>query len=230
MKGQPRIIAFLFLLSLGLLISCGKDNDTGPSTDDSEAGSISGMGDSNGELKGTAFHFPDAIEIKGGIVGGSDLGEGYCKTVGSGLPVMLEFSFVSHLDKDTVLVFPGGLTFRSNDLEDQNGILLQDVSIALAKGDSCKTLMLTYCINADRHASSETSSYAFGPITNAKPMVELINLLKNKVINIDTTGEGWLAEGFMDAAINLQEAVWNVTDWDGLTQADRDYIKSLPSK
>lgn len=233
MKNTNKQISLcLCLLIVGLLCvtGCSKKDATTPNvnTDKSTAGNIPGMGGTSGDLTGKEFHFPTAVEITGGIKGDLFVGpqSGYCQKLGCGAFVLLQFNFVNKTGKDTILVFPAGLTFHSQDIEDQNGIILQDIAIALNKGASCKTMIYSFCINEHRHASDVTSIYRFGPITNAAPMVELLDLLKNKNINLKA-GE---QPDIMGRVGSLQTMVWNLTEGNGLTDLDRDNIGKLENK
>ncbi|MGB6092477.1 MAG: thioester domain-containing protein [Moheibacter sp.] len=221
----------IMLLAVSLsFVACSKDDDDsdiGNETGSYQPGNIPGMGEAGGELTGTAFMLTDKIEINGGIKGQLFLPEDddeYCQIKGSGSFVLLSLEFVNHLGKDTLLVFPAGLTFRADNIEDQNGILVQETKISLAEGQTCKTFIPTYCINQEKHGSTQNSSYSFGPITNASPMQELIQLVKNKRINYEDFVH---EEDYYDGVYVLQNAIWSITDRDGLTQENRNEIQSL---
>jgi len=213
-----------------LIAACSKDG-THDELDDianDTPGHIPGMGGAGGELTGTPFQFPSSIELAGGIKGDLFLVpmDDYCQQRGSGAFVLVQLNLVNKLGKDTLLVLPAGLTFLSDDIEDQNGILIQETKIELLKGQSCKTLVYTFCINELRHGSSRSSSYTFGPVTNAKPMVDLIKLVKDKGINYEDVGRDQLWE----IKHELQSAVWHITDGSGLTADDKDFINQLANR
>lgn len=218
----------LFLISASMVaISCKKNNDVPPDTNSANyaPGQIPGMGATDGDLTGRPFTFPSKIEIKGGIKGDIYLvpGKDYCQILGSGAFVLVQLELVNHLLKDTLLLLPAGLTFRSEDPGDQNGILIQETPINLLKDQTCKVLLYLYCANEHKNGSTKTSRYRFGPLTDAALLQELIQLLKNKAIGYDQLDP----ETYMTLKHRLQEAVWNITDRKGLTQDDRDYISSL---
>lgn len=189
-------------------------------------GNIAGMGNTEGKLEGTTFHFGTDILITGGIRGDDENApmKDYCNKTGSGPYVLLQFAFVNQSGKDTVLVFPAGLTFNSDQKDVQNGLLIQSVSIPLAKGQSCKTLVYAYCVNELRDTPDRSSTFTFGPINNAAPIVELINLLKNKSINYNQQKDDAQKA---QADLALQTAVWHITEGDGLTKEDREFINTL---
>ncbi len=217
--------------------SCNKDGLADPDrtdpdkeevTTDYEPGHIPGMGEMRGELTGRPFAFPGKIEIKDGLKGDLFLvpAKDYCRTRGSGAFVLVQLELVNHLEKDTLLVLPAGLTFRAMDEEDQHGLLIQETEIALAGGETCNTLLYLYCINAHKSGSSKSSRYTFGPLSDSSPIMHLVQLLKGKRINAEHLD----SDAFQSLKHELQYIVWHVTDGSGLTGEDKDYIRSLPGR
>jgi len=229
---------FIFMAATALAFGgCRKDDSADPDKSDPdgkgivtdyEPGNIPGMGETEGELTGEPFDFPEKIEIKGGLKGDLFLvpAKDYCQIIGSGAFVLVQLELVNHLEKDTLLVLPAGLTFRAMDEQDQNGLLIQEAEISLAGGETCKTLVYLYCINQHKSGSSGNSRYAFGPVSDASPVVELMQLLKGKRINFEHLDN----EEFQSLKHDLQYIVWNVTDGSGITQEDRDFIRALPTR
>lgn len=232
MKQYTKCLLIFVVATALAFFSCSKDHPADPEDEetgaDYEPGHIPGMGEKEGELTGKPFVFPEKIEIKGGLKGDLFLvpGKDYCQTVGSGAFVLVQLELVSHLDKDTLLVLPAGLTLRAMDEEDQNGLLIQKTEISLGRGETCRTLVYLYCINQHKSGSSSNSRYVFGPVSDASPVVELIQLLKGKRINFEQLDN----EEFQSLKHDLQYIVWNVTDGNGITQEDRDFISALPSR
>lgn len=223
----------LLWLWIGLLLifmaSCSKSET--PEKDrqsDETAGHISGMGPSTGPLQGAPFKLSATVDIPGGIKGVSFVtpGKEYCQVVGSGYFVLFSMELVNHTGKDTILVFPAGLTFASESTEDQNGILIQELPVHLARGATCKTLFYAFCANEHRSGSGDDSKYAFGPICTAPPIQELIALLIDKKVNL-APGERPSVSG--PAGI-IQTWIWKITDGDGLSEDDRVHIGELPGK
>jgi len=214
-----------------LIISCSKSDSPikkdAPGANQT-AGHISGMGASHDALIGDAFVFSNNVEIKGGIKAVDFIypGSGYCQVVGSGAFVLVSMEFVNKTDKDTLLVFPAGLTFESTSTEDQNGMLIQNTQVSLTKGGTCNTLFYAYCTNEHRSGSSIESKYAFGPICNAAPIRELIDLLKNKKVNLDP-GE---APSILGPIGVIQDCLWKITDGEGLSADDKRAIQALEDK
>lgn len=227
MKNNIFTLSILFLCLL-FISACSKESalDGIKKGKPNQPGNIAGMGDTDSELEGTTFHFGTDILIEGGIQGDDPDNpmKDYCNKTGSGSYVLLRFAFVNQSGKDTVLVLPAGLTFHSSNPDVQHGLLIQTVSIPLAKAQSCKTLIYAYCVNELRDTPDRSSTFTFGPINNAVPIVELINLLKNKPINY----QGLKDDVRKDKAnLVLQTAVWRITEGEGLTQEDKEFIKKL---
>ena len=229
----------LLMMALLLLIIAGCSKSEAPAKDneivdeivgveEDTPGNIKGMGNSTASLQGTPFKFTSTVEIEGGLKGWEfDLQhEGFCQVNGSGIVVLISMELVSKLDKDTVLVLPAGLTFVADDINDQNGILLQKVTIALAARQRCRTLLYAFCLNASRKGSSKSSRYQFGPITNSGSMWELIDLVKNKKVNY----ADYSFEKYMENVGTFQNAVWLITDFDGINDDYRKKFNELPNK
>jgi len=233
LKSYQLTTLHILILSLwiSLLFSCSKSGaplkDESPGANET-AGHISGMGSSEKPLIGDTFVFSKNVEIKGGIKAVDFVypGSGYCQVVGSGAFVLVSMEFVNKTDKDTLLIFPAGLTFESLSKEDQNGILIQNTKVQLSKGATCNTLFYAYCTNEHRSGSSKDSKYNFGPICNAAPVRELIDLLKNKKVNLDA-GESPSILGPIGA---IQDWLWKITDGEGLSDDDKINIRALENK
>jgi len=234
-KNIGQIFKYLFkgILMLSLLICCllssigcsksAPGDDTGQQNE--HAGHINGMGSSMEPLNGDAFKLSSTIKIQGGIkaVDFAYPLTDYCQQAGSGLFVLVAMDFVNQSGKDTILVFPAGLTLASKSTEDQNGILIQTTKIPLAKGATCNTLFYAFCTNEHRHGSSSESQYEFGPICKAPPILDLIERLAHKKVNLDA-GEMPTLYG---SVASMQEWVWHITEGEGLTEDDKKAINQL---
>lgn len=228
---HPRNVLLLCIcLTCALLVvSCSKSDAPVSDKDGNDLpGHINGMGPSTEALQGQLFHFSAGVAIDGGIKGVSALDSqgDYCQVIGSGSFVLISMELVNNTGKDTLLVLPAGLSFASQSLEDQNGLLIQDVPVYLAKNTSCKVLLYTYCLNEHRHASSDESRYDFGPVCNATPIKELIQLLADKKVNL-APGEKASLDGAMG---DIQLWIWQITDGEGLTASDKQRISVLENK
>lgn len=229
MSHPKNVLLLCICLSCALLVSCSKSDAPVSDKEGNELpGHISGMGPSTKALQGQPFHFSARVAIDGGIKGVSALeSQGdYCQVIGSGSFVLISMELVNNTGKDTLLVFPAGLSFASRSQEDQNGLLIQAVPVHLEKGGSCKVLLYAYCINEHRHASSDESRYDFGPLCHAAPIKELIQLLADKKVNL-APGEKPSLDGPMG---DIQLWIWQITDGEGLTARDRQSISELENK
>lgn len=170
----------LFCISMIFISACAKDSalDEIKKEIPNQPGNIAGMGDTDSKLEGDSFHFGTDIEISGGIQGDDPDNpmEDYCIKTGSGTYVLLQFAFINKSKRDTVLILPAGLTFNSEKIEVQNGLIIQAASIPLAKGQACKALVYAYCVNELRDTPDKSSTFTFGPINNTSPILELTNL------------------------------------------------------
>ena len=209
-----RTISRLLLLTVTasvLIFSCKKDDGGGPG----DSGPAAGMGDTPGELQGTAFTLPSQITLLDTISGTNEHSMDICKESGYGSYVDVYVPFVNR-GQTTTLTIPAGLTLKSLSNEDQNGIVVQSETLTFTASDTCMVYLKAYCINLSRHSSSSSSRYVFGPVTNAGAMLELCTLLKNK--NIASHGS------------DIQSMVWNITDGQGLSSGDRATIASYPNR
>ncbi|MGH2643602.1 MAG: hypothetical protein ACRDE2_06630 [Chitinophagaceae bacterium] len=223
-------LSYYFLLATLLLTSCNKKDKSDPSKSGETAGHIAGMGYSRGKLEGTSFALPASVELKGDIQGNQFLlnisdRTDYCKKTGSGKFVSLKINLVNHSDKDTTFLFPAGLCFVAKDTADQHGILLQEVKIALLKGEVCKAHLYAYCLNEHKAGSHSLSRYAFGPVSNSRLLNELISLLKNKQIDYSLISD---YDEYLNMVFLIQHVLWNITDGKGLTDENRMEMKNLP--
>src|SRR5690606_34548194 len=103
---------FIFMAATALAFGgCRKDDSADPDKSDPdgkgivtdyEPGNIPGMGETEGELTGEPFDFPEKIEIKGGLKGDLFLvpAKDYCQIIGSGAFVLVQLELVNHLEKD----------------------------------------------------------------------------------------------------------------------------------
>jgi len=149
-------------------------------------------------------------------------GEGY---------VDLLFTLRNTLSKQATVTFPAATIISSASGEYQNGILLKKVTINIpSKSDYCICMSL-YCGNLNKHAASSSESYVFGVVSNASPILDLCDRVKNKKINIEefspTSSDDMSV--YFNQIVKLQGVVWSITEHDGLDQYYIDIINSLPN-
>lgn len=75
---------------------------------------------------------------------------------------------------------PAGAVFRSEDPDVQDGLLIGDVSIELAKGETRKVFLDLICLNADRRRSAKGDRFTLDAelVYDAKVM-QIVNLLRD---------------------------------------------------
>lgn len=116
---------------------------------------------------------------------------------------------------NTTVTFPTGLVFDPGDAEYQYMMLLQSFSFTAAPGVNDSILVPTYCCNEDLSFPDDASFYTLAGIEWDRETEELFNLVSNKTL--------------VDSASDLaQDALFEITDGDSLTDATRDALKALP--
>ena len=84
-----------------------------------------------------------------------------------------------------------------------------------------------YCINAHKSPSSYHKTYKIGNVSDSRLIKQLIDLLKNKKINIEEYAN---SSDYNDAVSIIQPAVWSITDYDGLLDPIKQEIATIPNK
>ncbi len=184
----------LMMAFIGLaLFSCSK-KDKVDGNDEPRIDPIPGLGNNPGDIPGTAFVLPQGIVLEGTITGESL--NPVCKELGTGRFVDVYLILKNTASTTVNVTLPAGLTLKSVNGEDQNGILADSYELNIEQGTACIVKLNAYCANASKHPSSYTSRYTFGPICNAPAIVYLLKLLKNKDLNKDedhsTQGIIWM--------------------------------------
>lgn len=215
------LLTATFMLAF-VLPACKKDKKDGAPKE--KPGQIKGMGDMAGTPEGTPFELPANISLAGQIRGSS------CDTVyerGSGMHVEVCIALFNSGGTDVTLVVPAGLVILADEERYQHGLVVQETRILLKAGQITRCSLGTYCINASKASSSMGATYTIGPITNSVLIRELLDLLKNKKINVEDYPAD--DEAYGEASSAVQGAVWGITDFDGL-QYFKDELLKLPNK
>ncbi|MCL2298615.1 MAG: hypothetical protein FWC27_00515, partial [Firmicutes bacterium] len=183
-----------------------------------------GLGNDQGEPEGTPLALPAGLSITG-IRGAYDQCENATSRYGTGSYVNLCIELDNRTDGPVEFTFPIGLIFVSDSGETQNGLLLEKAAFTCPPrteeerqlGENpCVIELHAYCLNLGRHATQDGDIYRIGPVTSNTRLLELLSLLAGKQITPTDWG-------------SVQNVVWDITEDDGLTQADRDFINSLPA-
>lgn len=226
---MKRIQQSLVLLTTAVLLvfvvpACSKkkNNDT-PSE---KPGKIQGLGDMAGVPTGTDFSLPANVSLATSIVG-SSCDSNYER--GSGEMVDVCVVFLNSSTSSITLTLPSGLfILAENDTRDQHGIVLQETKIALKPGAFTRVSLGSYCVNLGKSISGRDKKYRFGKVTDSKLVRELISLLAGKKINKEDYLPNYT--GYGEAAGVAQDAIWAISDGEGLDAEIKANIAALPNK
>lgn len=179
-----------------------------------------GMGASTAAPSGQPHAWPPGVQVERPIKGDDP----YCvpqdqqstPPAGHGGLVRLCLGFRNTGAVPVTVVLPPGLIFVSDSLQTQNGIVLQTTTIVVPPGSLTYYVpVYLYCLNLGRHPTAGgQDTYQSGPVTDDAAVLELLSLLQSK--DVPPSFE-----------FPLQEALWDITDGNGLTQDDRDAIAAL---
>jgi hypothetical protein len=177
-----------------------------------------GIGASTEAPEGTPFSPPAGLTVVQPIAGY----DGQCasddEARGTGLTVRLCFTLINTSAQAQTLSMPAGLVFVAQQNVVQNGMLLQPESITVPAGQTLTVPLFLYSINLSRNVSAPEDTFSLGPITQDTALREVLQLVANKDLSEP-----------LDAA-SVQNAVWHVTDGDGLTANDRSTISAIPNR
>ena len=112
------------------------------------------------------------------------------------------------------MVFPAGFSMIAEDDAYQNGILVQDVSFDLPADDRSQFVLQMYCANQSREKADSKAKYKIGPVLKLPGLKKLFKLLHGRRIPAEMTE-------------TVQDAVWEVTDGDGLEPETRKTLATI---
>ena len=212
-----RIPLLLSLAAVSLTVACGGADPAGP-------------GASGGKPfeapAGRAFTLPANIAVQGTLEGtgadGMEEGE-RCHWENAG-DAGYSYQYVNvcmtlrnSRATDDTLDLPTGLVFVSASGDVQNGLVVQPIAIRVPAGRDTTVLVRLWCANLERGSSDLGDRYTLGPVTAVPGITEIATLLRGKVID-------------GDAVEAIQDAVWEVSDEGGLTNASRAALRALPNE
>jgi hypothetical protein len=127
------------------------------------------------------------------------------------------------------VTFPAATILRSQSGNCQNGVLIKKVTVTIPANSDYRLSLSFYCGNAHKSSAHSSDVYVLGVVSNARPLLDLCDRVKNKKINIEEFSRTSQADydTYNDQVDRLQDIVWHVTDDDGLTEYDIEYINSL---
>ncbi|WP_338865386.1 hypothetical protein [Myxococcus stipitatus] len=195
-----------------------------------------GFGEDPGQPVGNPFVFPPGIELAGEPYGASDA-DGDCGNgvapQGTGQGVLVCVPLRNLSGAPVTMTFEPALVMLSMSTSRyQNGMLMDRVRITIPPtgigpggvdagpdaGSEEKPYIVPlhmYCINEKRAPSEEGVPYALSVVSTDPDILTLLDLLKNKVIK----GQ--------DAITVVQDALYSITEYNGLTDEDRRRIRAL---
>lgn len=132
----------------------------------------------------------------------------------SDLPLLMTIHNSGQTDID--VTFPAGLVFGPSNADYQYMILLQDCQFTAVSGADRDVTLPTYCCNTDLDEPDDESFYAIMGREWDRETQELLNLVADKALSGD------------DAVTLAQDALFEVTDEDGLTDSTRTKLANLP--
>lgn len=158
-------------------------------------------------IPGKPYQLPEGItvrEIRG-------LGE---ETTFSLMP--LQAALLNTTSNRIAVKMPAGLVFSPLDHEYQYMMLVQEFSFSVPPDQDTTILLPTYGCNEDLDEPDEDMTYEIDIQVWEREFNELFTILKPKNLNN------------IDAVELVQDAVYEITDGDGLTDTTRTLLKQLP--
>ena len=128
------------------------------------------------------------------------------------------------------VTFPAALVVQNLAGECQNGVLLKKTTVVIPANSDYYVNLSFYCANLSKGTPGESDLYNFAVVSDADPILELCNMVKDKKINIEEFDPTSYDDQstFTSQASMLQLIVWAVTDGTGLTNLYTMYINGLP--
>jgi len=111
---------------------------------------------------------------------------------------------------------PAGLVLRSQFQPVQHMIIAKDQPLVVPAGHDTLMTIGSFCCNELRTPPTDTDYFDIGPITDNSELQQIISITRLKQLNSSNV-------------LTVQNAIWAVTDGDGLTQVLIDSLNALPS-
>lgn len=198
--------ALLCAACVAVMVGCGLGQTHQP---------IKGLGASTEAIQGAPYTLPAGVTLQGNLGGlGSGSKCGDDPHVGSGTDVRVCGEFQNGNAEPTEVPIPCGLTLVSENSGVQHGVFVQKATFVLAANISRKQGLDGYCGNLERDPSSDGDVFRFGPVVDDPQIKELCELLEDKTIDAEDVPA-------------VQDALWDITDGEGLTDESRALLQSL---
>lgn len=210
---KNKLVFCCILISVVFMVSCEKEDPSNneilniPITTDD----LSGFGDRPGTPSGVLFHLPYNVQFSTQLLG-RDTGYWNYPQYGIGT-IGAIFTLANNNNLPVEVVFPAGLIFLADNDSSQNGLTAYPSTIYLPSMSTKRMVLRFFCMNHNKNAGY-VNFYTMNVISNNDQVTTLTNLTRYKndsIINSHT----W----------NLQQIIWNISDGNGLTQADKDMIR-----
>ncbi|WP_247237812.1 hypothetical protein [Telluribacter sp. SYSU D00476] len=217
-----KLIYAVYMLLFTVTIGCENltDNRVAPGLNNGEA-SKRGFGKSTEFPVGREFTLPAGITLQSDTIPAFDKFECDCKKGeacerGSGGLVKVCLNFQNSTQGPITVTLPLGLIFVSITEEVQNGLLIKVETFEVPADGYLSIGLNLYCLNAVRDVPSPYDKFVLGPVTENAEIAELARLIEGKDL------------GAAESKIAIQNAVWDITDRDGLTKEIREELARLP--
>jgi hypothetical protein len=249
-KKEMKRMFLLLLLVAFELTGCSKNNDNSDTSTTTGADPVvsktiiaAGYGNSTIPMAGPYWQLPAGVQLTDSIHDYS-----YCWAFApytqvqrkdwKGLPLGFTFCFTlrNSTSQPITIPFPPELVFISESSMHQNVLVIDLGNVQLEAG-AIKTIVAQgNCLNKGREipqtykaGTEQFLSYFFGPSQLPAQLQEVADILKPKHITINDILK---ADGNIDNVksaqyIVIQQAIWEVTDENGLTEGTRKKLKEL---
>ncbi len=127
------------------------------------------------------------------------------------------------------VTFPAALIVENISGLCQNGVLIKKTEVVVPANSTVSVCLAMYCGNASKSSASTYDEYVWGVVSNASPLLELCEMVKDKKINIEEfepNEENYFI--YSSQTSYLQDIVWEVTDYMGMSEYSIEYLNSLP--
>ena len=195
----------LFIATFILAAACGGDSSTGPKEPALPFD----------HPTGAPFTLPAGVTTVGALKGPDDSCDAATRVGFSAQLVEVCITLHNSTAGTITTTFPPGIILISKTGEVQNGTQVQSVAVPVPAGRDTTVILELYCVNLSRHATAPGDQYTLGVVSDHTGLRELLTILANKQIDESSV---W----------DVQDAIWEVSDGDGLTSETRTNMQALP--
>ena len=239
-----RKLMYGFVVGILFLVSCGKkdliDNGVG-------SGPLNepGFGSSNAPFAGSSWQLPAGVTLKEKIhyFGYCDDDENGSRKDSIGVRngwlsyFAVCITFENHTGEPIEIKLPPVILIESVDIVYQNGMIITDLETFEVPANGAVTVFSpVFCLNGAREAPLEVTDedgnliqFKLGPSQIPAALQEIVDILKTKHIDYAsiTKADGSVDSDRLYALKIIQDAIWEVTDGEGLTDEWRQKLRAL---